>query len=63
MQQPSPIEKTNSLTSLTNSSQDIYSSTQVPTDVNLDHTIDGYDYILPPELIAQNPAVPRDSSR
>jgi S-adenosylmethionine:tRNA ribosyltransferase-isomerase len=30
---------------------------------NLDCCLAGYDYELPPELIAQNPAVPRDSSR
>ncbi|MBW4513563.1 MAG: tRNA preQ1(34) S-adenosylmethionine ribosyltransferase-isomerase QueA [Scytonematopsis contorta HA4267-MV1] len=30
---------------------------------NYDRFISGYDYILPPELIAQNPANPRDSSR
>lgn len=29
----------------------------------LDCSVAGYDYELPPELIAQNPAVPRDSSR
>ena len=29
----------------------------------LDHLLAGYDYQLPPERIAQNPAVPRDSSR
>ncbi|MEA5593591.1 tRNA preQ1(34) S-adenosylmethionine ribosyltransferase-isomerase QueA [Rivularia sp. UHCC 0363] len=33
------------------------------TDVDIDRSLDGYDYDLPPELIAQNPAVPRDSSR
>ena len=32
-------------------------------DVNLDCLLSGYDYELPPGLIAQNPAVPRDSSR
>ena len=32
-------------------------------DVNLDCSLSGYDYELPPELIAQNPAIPRDSSR
>ncbi|HIK03203.1 MAG TPA: tRNA preQ1(34) S-adenosylmethionine ribosyltransferase-isomerase QueA [Trichormus sp. M33_DOE_039] len=32
-------------------------------DTNLDCSLAGYDYELPPELIAQNPAVPRDSSR
>ncbi|MBE9006336.1 tRNA preQ1(34) S-adenosylmethionine ribosyltransferase-isomerase QueA [Fortiea sp. LEGE XX443] len=32
-------------------------------DEHLDCSLTGYDYVLPPELIAQNPAVPRDSSR
>ncbi|MBN3869809.1 tRNA preQ1(34) S-adenosylmethionine ribosyltransferase-isomerase QueA [Nostoc sp. JL33] len=32
-------------------------------DFELDCSVAGYDYKLPPELIAQNPAVPRDSSR
>ncbi|MBE9205047.1 tRNA preQ1(34) S-adenosylmethionine ribosyltransferase-isomerase QueA [Nostoc sp. LEGE 06077] len=32
-------------------------------EVQLDRSLTGYDYVLPPELIAQNPAVPRDSSR
>nr|WP_230967958.1 tRNA preQ1(34) S-adenosylmethionine ribosyltransferase-isomerase QueA [Nostoc sp. WHI] len=32
-------------------------------DFELDCSVSGYDYELPPELIAQNPAVPRDSSR
>ncbi|NDJ21412.1 tRNA preQ1(34) S-adenosylmethionine ribosyltransferase-isomerase QueA [Nostoc sp. B(2019)] len=32
-------------------------------DVELDCSVAGYDYELPPELIAQNPVVPRDSSR
>ena len=32
-------------------------------DVNLDCSLSGYNYELPPGLIAQNPAVPRDSSR
>ncbi|MDZ8050956.1 MAG: tRNA preQ1(34) S-adenosylmethionine ribosyltransferase-isomerase QueA [Aulosira sp. ZfuVER01] len=31
--------------------------------VNLDCSLAGYDYELPPELIAQNPVLPRDSSR
>lgn len=31
--------------------------------LELDCSVAGYDYELPPELIAQNPAVPRDSSR
>ncbi|MCZ0901376.1 S-adenosylmethionine:tRNA ribosyltransferase-isomerase, partial [Microcoleus sp. HI-ES] len=29
----------------------------------LDWSLDGYDYELPPSRIAQNPVVPRDSSR
>ncbi|MCC5642835.1 tRNA preQ1(34) S-adenosylmethionine ribosyltransferase-isomerase QueA [Nostoc sp. CHAB 5824] len=32
-------------------------------DFELDCSVAGYDYELPPEFIAQNPAVPRDSSR
>lgn len=32
-------------------------------DFELDCSVAGYDYKLPPELIAQNPVVPRDSSR
>ncbi len=32
-------------------------------DIELDCSLSGYEYELPPELIAQNPAVPRDSSR
>ncbi|MDB9484719.1 S-adenosylmethionine:tRNA ribosyltransferase-isomerase, partial [Dolichospermum circinale CS-537/05] len=32
-------------------------------DVNLDCSLSSYDYELPLRLIAQNPAVPRDSSR
>ncbi|MEA5512569.1 tRNA preQ1(34) S-adenosylmethionine ribosyltransferase-isomerase QueA [Nodularia sp. UHCC 0506] len=32
-------------------------------DVNLDRSLAGYNYTLPPELIAQNPVFPRDSSR
>ncbi|WP_392535364.1 tRNA preQ1(34) S-adenosylmethionine ribosyltransferase-isomerase QueA [Nostoc sp. C117] len=32
-------------------------------DIELDCSIAGYNYELPPEMIAQNPAVPRDSSR
>ncbi len=32
-------------------------------DMNLDSSLTGYDYELPTELIAQNPAFPRDSSR
>ncbi|MFN9615248.1 MAG: tRNA preQ1(34) S-adenosylmethionine ribosyltransferase-isomerase QueA [Dolichospermum sp.] len=31
--------------------------------VNIDCSLSSYDYELPPGLIAQNPAVPRDSSR
>jgi S-adenosylmethionine:tRNA ribosyltransferase-isomerase len=36
-------------------------SQEKPTE--LDCSIAGYNYELPPEMIAQNPAVPRDSSR
>jgi S-adenosylmethionine:tRNA ribosyltransferase-isomerase len=32
-------------------------------DIELDCSLSGYEYELPKELIAQNPAVPRDSSR
>ncbi|MDF5730633.1 MAG: tRNA preQ1(34) S-adenosylmethionine ribosyltransferase-isomerase QueA [Rhizonema sp. PD38] len=32
-------------------------------DIELDSSLSGYEYELPPDLIAQNPAVPRDSSR
>ncbi|MFN6517460.1 MAG: tRNA preQ1(34) S-adenosylmethionine ribosyltransferase-isomerase QueA [Nostoc sp. CreGUA01] len=32
-------------------------------DLELDCSVAGYDYELPPELIAQNPAFPRDSSQ
>ncbi|WP_066424993.1 tRNA preQ1(34) S-adenosylmethionine ribosyltransferase-isomerase QueA [Anabaena sp. 4-3] len=38
-------------------------SDQATPDTNLDCSLAGYDYELPPELIAQNPVVPRDSSR
>ncbi|MBF2015243.1 MAG: tRNA preQ1(34) S-adenosylmethionine ribosyltransferase-isomerase QueA [Rivularia sp. T60_A2020_040] len=55
--------KPNSSESETYLSQGIYPSSQITTDVNLDCSLDGYDYDLPPELIAQNPVVPRDSSR
>ncbi|NJM19404.1 MAG: tRNA preQ1(34) S-adenosylmethionine ribosyltransferase-isomerase QueA [Richelia sp. SL_2_1] len=55
--------KPNSSESETCLSQGIYPSSQITTDVNLDCSLDGYDYDLPPELIAQNPVVPRDSSR
>jgi S-adenosylmethionine:tRNA ribosyltransferase-isomerase len=34
-----------------------------PTEVSLDLCSSGYDYELPPEMIAQNPAFPRDSSK
>ncbi|MEA5571410.1 tRNA preQ1(34) S-adenosylmethionine ribosyltransferase-isomerase QueA [Calothrix sp. UHCC 0171] len=39
--------------------------TSIPGDTfsDLDRAAAGYDYELPPALIAQNPAVPRDSSR
>ncbi|MEL6461078.1 MAG: tRNA preQ1(34) S-adenosylmethionine ribosyltransferase-isomerase QueA [Cyanobacteria bacterium J06621_15] len=48
--------ETDSVTSFNTLNQD-------STDINLDRSLDGYDYNLPPEMIAQNPAVPRDSSR
>ncbi|MEB3217082.1 MAG: tRNA preQ1(34) S-adenosylmethionine ribosyltransferase-isomerase QueA [Nostocales cyanobacterium 94392] len=63
MQQPSFTGKPNSSESETYLSQGIYPSSQITTDVNLDRSLDGYDYDLPPQLIAQNPVVPRDSSR
>jgi S-adenosylmethionine:tRNA ribosyltransferase-isomerase len=34
-----------------------------PKDMNLDGSLAGYNYELPPKLIAQNPVIPRDSSR
>jgi S-adenosylmethionine:tRNA ribosyltransferase-isomerase len=43
-----------------NSSQN---SSPEAIEMNLDCSLAGYDYELPSELIAQNPAVPRDSSR
>ncbi|MEH2080634.1 MAG: tRNA preQ1(34) S-adenosylmethionine ribosyltransferase-isomerase QueA [Nostoc sp.] len=39
------------------------SSSPQEKDLELDCSVASYDYKLPPELIAQNPAVPRDSSR
>ena len=57
------MEKFNSSNSENNSSQGIYISSPIIQDVNLDRSLDGYDYDLPPKLIAQNPVVPRDSSR
>ena len=36
---------------------------EAANDINLDCLLSNYDYELPPELIAQNPAVPRDSSK
>lgn len=38
-------------------------SNQAAQVTNLDCSLAGYDYELPPELIAQNPVIPRDSSR
>ncbi len=38
-------------------------SLNIQQPVELDRSLNGYDYYLPEELIAQNPAVPRDSSR
>ncbi|MEM7554451.1 MAG: tRNA preQ1(34) S-adenosylmethionine ribosyltransferase-isomerase QueA [Cyanobacteria bacterium P01_A01_bin.84] len=35
----------------------------MPEYQDLDYSLLGYDYELPPELIAQNPVVPRDNSR
>lgn len=63
MQQPPNIGKLNSSNLETESSQGVYSSSPITTDINLDRSLDGYNYELPPELIAQNPVVPRDSSR
>lgn len=31
--------------------------------IDMDQQLSSYDYFLPPELIAQNPVIPRDSSR
>nr|WP_201280688.1 tRNA preQ1(34) S-adenosylmethionine ribosyltransferase-isomerase QueA [Hassalia byssoidea] len=36
---------------------------QEPQNIELDRSLAGYDYELPQELIAQNPALPRDTSR
>ena len=36
---------------------------EAANDINLDCLLSNYDYELPPELIAQNPAAPRDSSK
>ncbi|BAY85790.1 S-adenosylmethionine--tRNA ribosyltransferase-isomerase [Calothrix parasitica NIES-267] len=55
--------KSNPLNSEIDSDSSSYSLNQDSTDINLDRSLDGYDYNLPPELIAQNPVVPRDSSR
>lgn len=55
--------KSNPLNSQTDSECSSYSLNQDSTDISLDRSLDGYDYNLPPELIAQNPVVPRDSSR
>ena len=55
--------KSKPLNSETDSDSSSYSLNQDNTDINLDGSLDGYDYNLPPELIAQNPVVPRDSSR
>ncbi|WP_026735753.1 tRNA preQ1(34) S-adenosylmethionine ribosyltransferase-isomerase QueA [Fischerella sp. PCC 9605] len=38
-------------------------SSQTTENLELDCSLAGYDYELPTELIAQNPAIPRDSSR
>ncbi len=63
MQQIPDIGKSNPSNSQTDSDSSSYSSNQDNTDINLDRFLDGYNYNLPPELIAQNPVVPRDSSR
>ncbi|MGB3755445.1 MAG: tRNA preQ1(34) S-adenosylmethionine ribosyltransferase-isomerase QueA [Rivularia sp. (in: cyanobacteria)] len=63
MQQIPDIGKSNPSNSQTDTDNSSYSSSPDNTDINLDSSLDGYDYNLPPELIAQNPAVPRDSSR
>ena len=55
--------KSNPLNSETDSDGSSASLNQDSTDINLDRSLDGYDYNLPSELIAQNPVVPRDSSR
>jgi S-adenosylmethionine:tRNA ribosyltransferase-isomerase len=38
-------------------------SSPMQEDIQLESSLNGYDYELPQELIAQNPVVPRDSSR
>ena len=63
MQQIPDIGKSNPSNSQTDSDSSSYSSNQDNTDINLDRLLDGYNYNLPPELIAQNPVVPRDSSQ
>ncbi|MEO0843720.1 MAG: S-adenosylmethionine:tRNA ribosyltransferase-isomerase, partial [Cyanobacteria bacterium J06643_5] len=55
--------KSQGLNSETDSDKSFNPLNQDSTDINLDRSLDGYDYNLPPEMIAQNPAVPRDSSR
>ena len=59
MQQIPDIGKSNPSNSQTDSDSSSYSSNQDNTDINLDRSLDGYDYNLPPDLIAQNPAVPQ----
>ena len=63
MQQIPDYGKSNPLNSQTDSDSSSYSSNQDNNNINLDRSLDGYDYNLPAELIAQNPVVPRDSSR
>lgn len=63
MQQMMDYGKSNPLNSQTDSECSSYSLNQDSTDISLDRSLDGYDYNLPPELIAQNPVIPRDSSR
>ncbi len=60
------VENTSNSTSNSNSnsaSEDFELKSRNYESRNYDRSISGYDYILPPELIAQNPANPRDSSR
>ena len=58
-----PTDKSNPSNSQTDSYSSSYSSNEDNTDINVDRSLNGYDYHLPPEMIAQNPVVPRDSSR
>jgi S-adenosylmethionine:tRNA ribosyltransferase-isomerase len=44
-------------------SQNTPQSNVPTTSAGVDYSLAGYDYELPPEQIAQNPAIPRDSAR